>query len=897
MLLANNEREVSKSEKMDLSVGGDLGIITGFSTHDWDSLSVDDNLGRFWPPSPLREPFHSLFKLSPDEALKLLRELCNHAITAWRQLHRYSYEKRGTPIPLELIFPWGSQCFWGTDREYLWFRSMFAPDAIACGFMALEEWCFAELERGIPADELIQQVIDGNECIAILGIASKIALHTQTISETTLPLVTSQRLLGADQNRVNQELSSKANLMGFKPYEKDHFKAVQAANDKPVCKQQLSDLVCRFIFPTTPISKLVRDAIYSFKDELPYQYKEHRDIPEAQEDLTAQATRYAEFVELDNYHAYQTEEDSNQVAIVHISPSASSPENIARVEEATLYIKQTNLWQWASDGFEEKRLSDEISIEAAIGVAKEVDTSDLFSVLSDDNGEELAMFRGAVSATAAIVLNYREERTIEELNWARNVLNRAISLPEIPGSMWFPSSDIPWHQGIYVVRGLAADIRFGTVESDTISKLLGLIAHPLEVVSLAAIEEACNLWSENPKLTWSALILALSLCHASSKTAGHYGQPYHSLKDSEEAVNNALTLYGNEQDWPSLPLPPPAWVKVQLEGNDKVFPAHEYYGSDELTDESELWGEPNIFWRSKFAGKILKLIPIEKILSGSASEELQSFFEKSLDWTIDKNSPSWAKLNRRKRNTDIWEWTSMLSSRLGHLAGLIPISELHSRYLDQILQLDGENCWALLSPFTNTYICSYVYDSKVLHPNAIGTLTPCLERLLEDPIFIQSNYRSGELSGFDLPELVRIFMFVSVERAELAERFVNGDWSDIQLILPIIDRFIRAAGWARSVMDPFITLCERSKDTYPVEEFSEQMLSILGGGLESLKGWNEALIPSRIAELVHYFAYRDANLSQDVAHKLLQILDFLVDMGDRRSAALQLDQMFREVRL
>ena len=36
--------------------------------------------------------------------------------------------------------------------------------------------------------------------------------------------------------------------------------------------------------------------------------------------------------------------------------------------------------------------------------------------------------------------------------------------------------------------------------------------------------------------------------------------------------------------------------------------------------------------------------------------------------------------------------------------------------------------------------------------------------------------------------------FVSVERADLAARYVNGDWSEIDRILPLIDRFIRAGG-------------------------------------------------------------------------------------------------------
>ena len=145
VVLAKPETERSSQEKMALSGGSYLRTFSGFSNHDWERLSIHDDHRSFWPPSPLREPFNSLFQSSPDEALSLCRKLCNHAITAWRQLHRHSHDREGTPIPLELTFPWGTQRFWGTDREYLWFRSTWAPKAIGCGLMALEEWCFAEL--------------------------------------------------------------------------------------------------------------------------------------------------------------------------------------------------------------------------------------------------------------------------------------------------------------------------------------------------------------------------------------------------------------------------------------------------------------------------------------------------------------------------------------------------------------------------------------------------------------------------------------------------------------------------------------------------------------------------------------------------------------------------------
>ncbi|MFL6258614.1 MAG: ATP-binding protein [Thermoanaerobaculia bacterium] len=904
-VLAKPETERTRQEQMSLSFGLPLRAIGDFSYHDWKGLSIHDDHWSFGPPSPLREPFHSLFQSSPEEALRLLRELCNHAMTAWQQLHRHSDECGGTPIPLELKFPWGVQTFWGTDQEYLWFRSTSAPEAIACGFMALEEWCFAELERSRPADELIQQIVDGNECIAILGIAAMLALHTETVSEATLPLFTSQRLLAADHNRMVQDLlsTSTANLIGFtNRTDKPHFEAVQAANARPVRKTQLSWMVFKFIFATRPISDRARDAILNFKNDLPYQYEEHRDIPEAQASLTAQALDYAELADSENYQAYRTREDSGQIEIVHISPSAAKPENVARAEEASKRLRQASLWTWAFKSFEEKTLSDTHTVDGAIALAREADARDLFKHSRDENEEEhLGMRRGAVAATAAIVLNFREGRTQEDLEWARDVLGRAIRLPEKPDLMWSPGSVIPWHQAIYVARGLAADLREGTAEGSAARNLLGLIAHPLEIVSLAALEETCKLWSKDPKLTWAGLILAFSLCHVPLRPRNKLRQhleALHSLSEAQAAVDSALALYENGSGWASLPLPPPAWVKVEPGNDRRWYQSYEHYDADDTADAAEVWAEPDVFWRSKQAAEILKRIPFDEVLRSSARSALLDFLAGVFDWTKQKNAPPWVKPGRRDRSaTKIFEWTHTLGSRLGHAAGLIPLADFQARFLDPILGLEGDDCWAVLSPFASTYVCAYVYDAPVVPADAVVTLDLCLGRLLQDSAFNRNAYRSGEFSGVDQPKLVRILMFVSVERADLAARYVNGDWSEIGRILPLIDRFVRAGGWAASVMDPFLTLCERARANYPAEGFADQVLAVIGDGPDNLKGWHGTFIPARIAELVQHFAHRDAPMTLALAQKLLRILDILVDMGDRRSAALQLGEAFREVRL
>jgi hypothetical protein len=902
-ILSKPKAERTRREQMALSGGFHLRSVGDFSYHDWERLSIRDDHRSFWPPSPLREPFHSLFQSSPDEALRLLRKLCNHAMTAWQQLHRHSRERGGTPIPLDLKFPWGTQRFWGSDREYLWFRSTWAPKVIGCGFMALEEWCFAEVARDRPIDELIQQIVAGNECIAILGTAGMLALHTETVSETTFPILTAQRLLAADHNRLRNDLSPTASLIGFTHLaDRPHIEAIKAANARSVRKTQLSWMVPRFVFAAGPICDRAREAIINFKNDLPYQYEEHRNIPEAREHLTAQALEYAEMVDPKNYQAFRAKGDSAEVEIVHISPSAAKPENVARAEEASKHLRQMSLWTWASRSFEEKTLGDSYTVDGAIAFARETDASDLFELSDDENEEEqLGMRRGAVAATAAITLNFREGRTPDDLEWARDVLGRAVHLAEKPDQMWSPVSVIPWHQAIYVARGLAADLREGTASHRAARDLLELIAHPLEVVSFAALEEACKLWNKNPKLAWAALSLALCLCHIPPRSRDQpqqHSDALHSLSEVQEAVKVALEFYEEGCGWPPLPLPPPAWVKVVPGNGRRGRQINQEYDTDDVLDAAEVWCEPDVLWHSKHAAEVLKRIPLNEILASEAKSVLLNFLSGVLDWTNQKNAPPWAKPGRRDRSTtSIFEWTHTLGSRLGHVAGLLPLREFQAHFLDPILGLEGDNCWALLSPFAGTYVCAYVYDATLVPTDAVATLDLCLGRLLKDAAFKHDAYRSGDFSGFDQPELVRTLMFVSVERAESSARYVNGDWSEISRILPLVDRFVRAGGWAAPVMDQFLTLCERSRANYPAEAFVAQVLAIIGDGPGKLKGWRGTFIPTRIAELVQHFSHRDAPMKLVLAQRFLRVLDMLVDMGDRRSAALQLGEAFREIQL
>jgi hypothetical protein len=95
-------------------------------------------------------------------------------------------------------------------------------------------------------------------------------------------------------------------------------------------------------------------------------------------------------------------------------------------------------------------------------------------------------------------------------------------------------------------------------------------------------------------------------------------------------------------------------------------------------------------------------------------------------------------------------------------------------------------------------------------------------------------------------------------------------------------------------MAKFLTFCERARQVYPADRFAEQVLAGIGNG-RGLKGWFGSSLPARIVRLVQFLADRETPMSASLAQPMLRILDVLVDMGDRRSAALELSEVFREV--
>ena len=148
-----------------------------------------------------------------------------------------------------------------------------------------------------------------------------------------------------------------------------------------------------------------------------------------------------------------------------------------------------------------------------------------------------------------------------------------------------------------------------------------------------------------------------------------------------------------------------------------------------------------------------------------------------------------------------------------------------------------------------------------------------------------------------MPELIRALLLVAVEHAPAAARFVNGDWTRIHVMTPIITQLVTTIGWSPFVMQSFLTLCERAGLAYPLDDFGRQMRAALAA-LPSARGsWAGTLLPARIAGVVQRLADGNYPIRPDQAQQLLKVLDELIDLGDRRSAALEQTEAFKGVQV
>jgi hypothetical protein len=863
-----------------------------FSRHDWDRLSIGADLQGYFPASPLREPFHSLLMRDPEVALALIRDLVNHATTAWNQLYRH-WHGSNTPLPLVLEFPWGRHEFWGSDRHYVWFRGHGGPQVVECALMALERWAIAQLDAGHPLEDVLQQILDGHNSIGVLGIAVHLALRAKEASPTTLALIRSLRLCRLDlQRKVQEHQLQSAGLIGFEKGSIDttHRQAVADNMQMSSRSLELRDLVPIFVLGgDATLRDTCRKALDDFPNRLEFASQDEAQDPEHVAELRRTAELWSELGHIENYKAEPIPGRSDAVQISMSSPRHEALEVQEALQRHAQVGRETELWLWVEKCFSSRKwvpgfTADE-AVERAVELAEAAAAGRSISLMPGSGLTE-----GAIAGTAAAVICFSDAG--EHRAWADSTIESFCLMREEEADDIFARSVIPWHPKIFVARALAARIKSGGKYSGDHEELFRLITHPLDAISLVTLEEVAGCWECDARFAWCGLNLGLRLAQLVSRR-DMYLLETDARRQMESdhratALAAALDEYRAQGPLPIWVRPRPSWVQVAADAE-----------SSPTFDEGEEdgWKSTDDLWDSQYAARVLQNVPVGAVIASSIQARYVDALEGFVGWTLDTINPAWRTELRRGRergDEGLYEWEDQLGRLLAGVAPHLPGDEILQRLLRPILAQSDEISMRLLAPFAESLVCGEVLEAPVIRGDTLHLLEAVLERTLESYDLRRSQYNDGRIGGFDLPKLIKSLLFVVVEHAPGAARFANGHWDDLFHVMPLIDRMVRTAGWNPYVARQFVTLCERAGAAYPVDMFADQVLAqIVDGRLPT--GWKGSSIPAAIAALVQAHADRLHPLPAPLARKLLQVLDALVDLGDRRSAALQQSESFRGV--
>ena len=855
----------------------------GRGSYDLDDFGIDRHHSYYFPTSALHEPFATLLTKKPEAALGLVRDLANHATKGWHQLQLMNRQVMGTPIPVTLKFPWGEQHFWGNWGVYSWFLGYLAPQPLECAFLALSHWAFKQIDAGRPGDEVIQAIVEGNECYAVLGLALVIALEVYDVSKTTLPLVICQRLWVHDIARAAQEPSRNVDLLGFGFLSRltgAKAEAKEFLDSRESCKRNVQDLGIRFAVSNDhDVREQFKEALARFPETLPYELEEQRSHAATNTAFKEKAGEWAGLGDINNYRKQEVAPD--EVIISYEPPKPLTPEREKRLEESTTSLQGLTVINWATKSLQENKIADGIKLEDAVAFAKKRDHATIFAQRLDVGAH---WPQSAVSATAAVVIRFGPTTGLD-CEWAWDVMDRVFVMKELDDA--FPGSQIPWHPANHLVVGLFHDRRTRSPRKDSARQLLELTAHPIEGIAQRAFSALLRDSDEHVRWVAAQLAMDLAIYHHAEITSDGVLDNTADRNARKQNLAHALECSGKTEAMPFADVPPP-WVK-----------ATEQRGARKSGLGGE-WRDADPSFNPQYAAKLFSLFPIE---AWCGSAVYKPMFEHTLTqlvtWTAERLMPSWCdektRRKREHRTTNLIEWNHVLGDLLARAAPFFETEVMRNRFLAPFLT-DDEKGLAVLAAFADMTVTRQVFDAPVVPTNTLALLSDCIERVVHDPVFNPKSYRAGQLHGHDLPKLIDALLLVRFEKeASGAARFANGDWSQIGICIPLITRLVTATGWSVSVMQKFLTLCERAGTSYPLDAFSQQANAVLGVIANAKGSWAGTSLPARLAATVQRLADANYPLRVAQAQELLKVLDALIDQGDRRSAALEQTEAFKGV--
>lgn len=846
------------------------GQMIGWSPHmdDWDSPGISNYSRHCHPASPIQQPFAALFEHAPQEGLRLIRKLLSRTVVAWKELPQYDYRNREIPIPFSVEFPWGTQTFWGDQRIYGWYRGLFSCDILGSALMALEDWAFSELEAGRDVDEIVRELVTGHESVATLGIALGILLDKDVLSPAAAALVGCQHIWAMDDYRWQHDVQgTHSNEIGASfglSNETNHLEALKCLNSRPSRKKNIRWLATAFILTANDQRERVIEQLSSFPRELPFTHEGQEQDDELVAYYRNRAEEWAAMVDLSNYAQVETDDGRVGVAFQpsdeRVQQAEEAGERLAHWNEGFQLLKQAESWF-------ESGVIDVQAREELVTLARKVDSEELFTS-GFDAGDPGSRRAGGVAAVSAAILSLGSDIPKDQLEWAEGVAIRAAHTVQVSDGFFHADSPANDRPEAFASKGLAAIVKNGGPASNAAqAELARLCFHPYKGVQLAALANAASCWREQKDFANKCTVLAfklttLELDRGSPDWYRRRDERENSLASEKQRLLEATIRGLASGDWKGLS---ETYAEIEPEHLDQ--------------------------WRVKDFASILSIIPKDRFNEDDAFRDdltalLHSFVEKltaAIGAADEAEHRSGSSLSL-EFSSCIWD--------LAALCEKLPIENIRSAIIPLLSQLPHEPRSEVLSTFANAYSCMRLLDAPKVPAGIVGVFLDIFEAVADDPDWKRPEWREDYGLPDQLHKLVRIAMGANWDRPAMgAARFANNDWSDAKLLDPLIDWMLLRFGHLPQVMQAFLLHVERSFDHRRSDFLASRLEGIAPAVWQSRGFWSGGRT-AQLAGLIQSFAERDAPLQPDVHVQFLEILDHLIELGDRRAAALQMSSLF-----
>jgi hypothetical protein len=834
----------------------------------------------FVPVSPGQGPFFCLLEESPQDGLRLVRGIVEHA-TQW---NREWYAEEGQRFPVVTIpFPEGSKSFEGHFGIYQWARGGTGALVAASALMALEAWAHRQIEAGRAAPQVLDDVLGpSGSSVAFVCVAIDIMLsHWLEMKSVAWPMLAVPELLLYDHMRSTQDRTGLGRL--FTPEREPQHWPIKSTDllARPSRRLEFLDKVGDYALNgPEEIQTRLREALVKARDRVAE--GTHADDQDRIFGLRATAERALRMNHAEHWHpatvrladGREIEVRQYQIPLEEIELRQTS------IQESNGHITEMNMrWSLQQALSEPDKSSPEIVAQGIAWARARLAGPSVDEAGELDNHDMQWQERAVVMAAALAGRDYNGDDRAAVEEWSRSVLQPAAT--EYNDDIASRASEqIYSNKTAIAAVGYAALYRRNkdTVSRDALLSLAALQDHAVLSAIGASFREFARLDPRFPRALIRLVMRAAVHPHRTfemGKDADILAAHRISIAEAVESEKRWLDGLAEEPSWPALE----PWHSRRRQ--------YIRLGGRTFEEEPETPRAPPEMYVDDHA-----LGALANHLVGLTIDEvpdwLISLASHFMAWTIEANNgpPGDDEEERENRPT---AWNIGYFDFLGVLCVALPFEQARTLIIEPTTRLHDDAFNDAAESLLHGFDHSTQATDTPQPENPAGVRSLLAERMLRtrsmrslsyrDTSFTAETHLAGALNAmfYQRPG------FMNPGRADLPDRW-DGLVETVPVLTPIVTSFPQS-GYLAVV---FLTLMESS----PRAAFLPHMVEAVSAWRKihaaGANFWNEHQVGNRICEWIEGTLSDDdaANVLPQVRDELSKCLDVLVRSGVAPARAL-----------